>query len=70
MLAATCFDLFKNSAAFQDGDWGNLLIGFIVSFIFSIIGIKILIRFVANHTFIPFGVYRIIVGALFLLLVV
>ena len=68
MLAATCFDLFKNSAAFQGGDWDNLLIGFIVSFIFSIIGIKVLIRFVANHTFIPFGIYRIIVGALFLLL--
>ncbi|RQW86415.1 MAG: undecaprenyl-diphosphate phosphatase [Geobacter sp.] len=70
MLAATCYDLYKNGAAFQGGDWGNLLIGFIVSFIFSIIGIKVLIRFVANHTFIPFGVYRIIVGVLFLLLVV
>ncbi|MRR54229.1 MAG: undecaprenyl-diphosphate phosphatase [Deltaproteobacteria bacterium] len=70
MLAATCYDVYKNAAAFQGSDWDNLLIGFIVSFIFSIIGIKILIRFVANHTFIPFGIYRIIAGALFLLLVV
>jgi len=66
MLAATCYDVYKNSAAFRGGDWDNLLIGFVVSFIFSIIGIKVLIRFVANHTFIPFGVYRIIAGALFL----
>jgi undecaprenyl-diphosphatase len=70
MLAATCYDVYKNMAAFQGGDWDNLLIGFIISFIFSIIGIKVLIRYVANHTFIPFGVYRIIAGALFLLLVV
>jgi undecaprenyl-diphosphatase len=69
MLAATCYDVYKHAGAFQGGDWNNLLIGFIVSFIFSIIGIKVLIRFVANHTFIPFGVYRIIAGALFLLLV-
>lgn len=66
MLAATCYDVYKNAAAFQGGDWDNLLIGFVVSFIFSIIGIKVLIRFVANHTFIPFGVYRIIAGAVFL----
>lgn len=70
MLAATGYDVFKNLDAFQGSDWGNLLIGFVVSFLFSIIGIKVLIRFVSNHTFIPFGVYRIIVGTLFLLLVV
>jgi undecaprenyl-diphosphatase len=70
MLAATCYDIYKNSAAFQGSDWNNLLIGFVVSFIFSIIGIKVLIRFVSNHTFIPFGIYRIIAGTLFLLFVV
>lgn len=69
MLAATCYDVYKNAAAFHGSDWNNLLIGFVVSFLFSIIGIKVLIRFVANHTFIPFGVYRIIAGTLFLLLV-
>lgn len=69
MLAATGYDIYKNAAAFRGSDWENLLIGFLVSFIFSIVGIKVLIRFVGNHTFIPFGVYRVIVGALFLLLV-
>ena len=70
MLAATCYDVYKNASAFQGGDWGNLLIGFVVSFLFSIVGIKLLVRFVANHTFIPFGIYRIIAGVLFLLLVI
>jgi undecaprenyl-diphosphatase len=69
MLAATCFDVYKNIAAFQGSDWGNLSIGFAVSFIFSIIGIKVLVRFVTNHTFVPFGIYRIIAGTLFLLIV-
>jgi len=70
MLAATCYDVYKNAAAFKGSDWGNLLIGFIVSFVFSIVGIKVLVRFVSNHTFIPFGIYRIIAGALFLLFVI
>jgi undecaprenyl-diphosphatase len=70
MLAATCYDVYKNASAFQGSDWGNLLIGFVVSFLFSIVGIKLLVRFVANHTFIPFGIYRIIAGVLFLLLVI
>jgi undecaprenyl-diphosphatase len=69
MLAATCFDIYKNTDAFQGSDWGNLGIGFVVSFIFSIIGIKVLVRFVTNHTFVPFGIYRIIAGTLFLLIV-
>lgn len=69
MLAATCFDVYKNASAFQGSDWDNLIIGFVVSFLFSIVGIKLLVRFVANHTFIPFGIYRIIAGLLFLVLV-
>lgn len=70
MLAATSYDVYKNVSAFQGNDWGNLLIGFFVSFLFSIVGIKLLVRFVTNHTFIPFGIYRIIAGFLFLLLVI
>jgi len=69
MLAATSFDIYKNAAAFQGSDWDKLFIGFAVSFIFSIVGIKVLVRLVSKHTFIPFGIYRIIAGALFLLLI-
>ncbi|QWV95087.1 undecaprenyl-diphosphate phosphatase [Geomonas oryzisoli] len=66
MLAATCYDIYKNYTVFHMGDWENIAVGFITSFIFGVIGIKALLRFVTSHTFIPFGVYRIAVGVLFL----
>lgn len=66
MLAATGYDIYKNYAVFNQGDWQNILIGFITSFIFAVIAIKALLKFITNHTFISFGIYRIIVGVLFL----
>lgn len=67
MLAATAYDIYKNHAVFNMGDWQNITIGFITSFIFAVIGIKALLKFITSHTFIPFGIYRIVVGILFLL---
>ena len=43
-----------------------LAIGIVTAFIISIASIKFLIGFVKNHTFIPFGAYRIIVGVVVL----
>ena len=40
-----------------------LLVGIVVSFLVSIVAIKFLMEFVKKHSFIPFGVYRIILGA-------
>lgn len=67
MFAATSYDIYKNYAVFNLGDWQNILVGFITSFIFAVIGIKALLKFITSHTFIPFGIYRIAVGILFLL---
>jgi undecaprenyl-diphosphatase len=66
MLAATAYDIYKNHNAFVFGDWQNILVGFITSFIFAVIAIKALLKFITNHTFVPFGIYRIVVGVLFL----
>jgi len=66
MLAATGYDIYKNYALFGLGDWQNILVGFITSFIFAVIGIKALLKFITSHTFIPFGIYRIAVGVIFL----
>ena len=66
MLAATAYDIYKNYAVFELGDWQNIVVGFVTSFIFGVIGIKALLKYVTSHTFIPFGVYRIAVGVLFL----
>lgn len=66
MLAATAYDIYKNYGVFNLGDWQNILVGFITSFIFAVIAIKALLKFITSHTFIPFGIYRIAVGVLFL----
>ena len=41
-----------------------LLCAALVAFIVSMIAIKFLMEFVKKHSFAPFGVYRIILGAL------
>ena len=48
--------------------WVVLGIGFLVSFAVSLAAIRFLMDFVKKHSFAPFGVYRIVLGALVLLL--
>ncbi len=48
--------------------WMVLGIGFLVSFAVSLAAIRFLMDFVKKHSFAPFGVYRIALGALVLLL--
>lgn len=67
MLAATVYDIYKNFGVFNLADGQNILIGFVTSFIFAVVGIKVLLKLITTHTFIPFGIYRIVVGVLFLL---
>jgi undecaprenyl-diphosphatase len=47
--------------------WTVLLVASIVAFAVSMVAIKFLVGFVKKHSFAPFGVYRIILGALVLL---
>lgn len=47
--------------------WVVLAVGCIVSFAVSMLAIKFLMEFVRRHSFAPFGVYRIALGALVLL---
>lgn len=44
-----------------------LAIAFITAFLISLIAIKILLGFIHKHSFIPFGIYRIILGITVLL---
>ena len=69
MLIATGYDISKNISAFNGSDLTNLLIGFIAAFVVAMIAIKGFLRFIAQFNFIGFGIYRICVGALFLLIV-
>src|SRR3990172_11993990 len=65
MAAATGLDLMKNGGHFSLEEFKLLLMGFITSFVVALLSIKWLIHFIKNHTFISFGIYRILISLLF-----
>lgn len=66
MVAATGLDLMKTGFTFTPHEYLLLSVGFITSFVTALIAIKAFLNFIKNHTFIGFGIYRIIVGILIL----
>lgn len=68
ILAATALDLIKNYQLFTSDQAINLSIGFVTSFITAIIGIKFLLSYVRTRSFAGFGVYRILIALLFLII--
>lgn len=69
MLAATGLDLIKNANQFSSSQWNFLVVGFIVSFIVALASIKFLLNFIKKHSFIPFGIYRIMIALIFWLII-
>lgn len=65
MAAATGFDLFKSTVAFSHQEITLLVIGASTAFVTALIAIRSFLSFVKHHTFIPFGIYRIIIAILF-----
>lgn len=70
MLAAGGLKIFKAIKHVEPGavrpDWAMLALGTVVSAVVSFAAVKWLLRFVQSHTFIGFGIYRIIFGVLLL----
>jgi undecaprenyl-diphosphatase len=62
IFAATAYDLLKSGFSFSGGEWGNILIGAIVSFIVALMVIKWFLQYIQNHSFAVFGWYRILLG--------
>ncbi|MFH0975050.1 MAG: undecaprenyl-diphosphate phosphatase [Spirochaetota bacterium] len=69
MLAATCLDLYKNAGDFSMDQISVLSTGFVLSFIFAFLSVKWLLKFIESHTFISFGIYRIILSIVFWLFI-
>lgn len=74
MAGATVYELLK---FMKSGDlhiladnWGLLLAGNAVAFVVALLAIKYFIGYVRKHSFRAFGVYRIIVGGVILLMMV
>lgn len=67
--AATAYDLYKNGASFGESDYLLLAVGFVVSFLVAAWSIRFLLNFIKGRTFVPFGVYRIILSLFFFLII-
>lgn len=70
MLAATGLDLVKNASSFSVDQAGLLAVGFVASFMVALFSIKLLLQFIQKHTFVPFGIYRIVIALLFFFFIV
>lgn len=70
MAAAAGYDLLQNWSSFASGQFDLILIGFGLSFVFAWLSVKFLLAYISKYSFVPFGVYRIIVAVLLFWLVV
>ncbi len=76
MVVATCYDLLKSLrgkganpigvSQIDPRGWIVLAIGFVVSFIVAYVSVAWFMAYVRKHGFVPFAIYRIIVGTLVL----
>jgi len=76
MVVATCYDLLRSLrgkganpigvSQIDPHGWVVLAIGFIVSFLVAYLSVAWFMAWVRKHGFVPFAVYRIIVGTLVL----
>lgn len=69
IFAATAYDLLKNFRELTTSNLEIILIGTAAAFFSAILVIKWFISFVSKNSFIPFGIYRIVVGILILLFI-
>lgn len=65
MGAAMALDLVKSAHAFSPDQFLVLAAGLIVSFVVALAAIRFLLVFIKKHTFIPFGIYRVLVSVVF-----
>lgn len=65
MLAASGLDLLKSGGSFTGSELLSLGTGFIVAFVVALLSIRFLLAYVRSHSFVPFGVYRILVAVAF-----
>ena len=74
ILGASALKIFEfssflcvNDVALNANAYILLLAAFLVALLVSLIAIKLLLGFIRKHSFIPFGIYRIILGIIVLL---
>ncbi|AGI24532.1 undecaprenyl-diphosphate phosphatase [Pseudomonas sp. MT3] len=66
MVGAAVYSGYKYRDLFQPDDLPVFAVGFVTSFIFAMIAVRGLLKFIANHSYAAFAWYRIAFGLLIL----
>ena len=66
MVAASLYSAWKYKDLFQPADLPVFAIGFVTSFIFAMIAVRALLKFISHHSYAVFAWYRIGFGLLIL----
>lgn len=66
MVGAAVYSGYKYRDLFQPSDLPVFALGFVTSFIFAMIAVRALLKFIANHSYAVFAWYRIVFGLLIL----
>lgn len=67
MASATLYSLYKNKDVLSSDYMGNIALGFIAAFLVALLVIKLFLNYIKKYDFVPFGIYRIIIGTILLL---
>lgn len=68
LLAAGALKIFKGLKSGANEDWALLALGTAAAAVVSFLAVKWLLRYVQTHSFVSFGIYRIVLGIILLLL--
>ncbi|MDE7316383.1 MAG: undecaprenyl-diphosphatase UppP [Helicobacter sp.] len=66
MVIASGYSMLKHHDFFTIDYIGNLSVGMFVAFVTALVAMKVLLAFIAHFNFVPFGIYRILIGIVFL----
>lgn len=66
MFGATFLRLYKNGLVFTSWEWFLLALGSVLSFIVSLIVIRVFLDYIKKHDFKIFGYYRMILSVVFM----
>jgi undecaprenyl-diphosphatase len=67
LFGAAAYDIYKNHSLLSWADAPMFAVGLVVSYLSAWVCVKWLLRFVGQHSFVPFAWYRIAFGLLIVL---
>ena len=68
MFGVSFLKIVTNDYVMNAGEWGLLIAGMVVAYVVSLFAVKFLTSYVKKHDFKVFGYYRILVGAMIIIL--